>query len=80
MKIFLLLFYRNGANETGIYKIDPDGQLIGNDPITVRCIFFGKDALTNIEHDKNQFGQVRIMKIIKAQVALSYASIITSIA
>ena len=56
--VFNFYSFRYGINETGTYKIDPDGQLIGNDPITVRCIFNeGEEAITEFGHDK-----VRMLK------------------
>ena len=47
-----LYSFRFGVNETGVYTIDPDGQLIGHDPISVRCIFNdGEEAITEFGHE-----------------------------
>ena len=41
---------RHGIAKSGTYQIDPDGELISNDPIRVNCIFENGQAITEISH------------------------------
>ena len=41
---------RHGIAKSGMYQIDPDGELISNDPIRVNCIFKNGQAITEISH------------------------------
>ena len=41
---------RHGIANSGTYQIDPDGELISNDPIRVNCIFENGQAITEISH------------------------------
>ena len=41
---------RHGISKSGMYQIDPDGEMISNDPIRVNCIFENGQAITEISH------------------------------
>jgi len=41
---------RYGINKTDYYLVDPDGSLINQDPILVKCIFEGGSTITEIGH------------------------------
>ena len=41
---------RHGVAKNGDYLVDPDGELISNDPIMVHCTFDEGPAITEISH------------------------------
>ena len=41
---------RHGITKNGVYQIDPDGELVNNDPILVNCIFDQDKVITEISH------------------------------
>ena len=45
---------RHGVSKNGVYIIDPDGELIGHDPISVYCMFDDGIAVTEVTHALNE--------------------------
>ena len=41
---------RHGVSKNGIYEVDPDGELVGYDPISVYCTFDNGIAITEVKH------------------------------
>ena len=41
---------RHGVKKSGLYIIDPDGEMISHDPIRVNCLFDGDKVVTEISH------------------------------
>ena len=41
---------RHGVGKNGDYLVDPDGELLSQDPIMVHCIFDEGPAITEISH------------------------------
>ena len=41
---------RHGVRKNGDYLVDPDGELLSQDPIMVHCIFNEGPAITEISH------------------------------
>ena len=50
---------RHGVTTSGFYEVDPDGELIGHDPINVFCTFTEDgQAITEILHDSEDIIRV----------------------
>ena len=53
---------QNGAQTSGMYLIDPDGEMIGDDPINVYCDFKdGENAITEVYNLDNMEQQIEAL-------------------